>query len=573
MAGLFPAWVPFIFFAFLYSVAFWVGHPAQYETALRFVCVDWGRPEHCTDKDATSEASYFNLINGLCMAIPQFLVAGTLGVLSDRFGRRIIMVGACLGYTIMSLGWVLCDVDIVGTWPRENWRAFIYVVTAISNFGGGTLMAVMVFFACVADITKREAEDRSWLFVLVECTMSLAGVAGTLASGFLMEVSSAAAFAVAGGCSFIAMVIALFFLEETTPKETMEKPIDWRQANSFASLMIALPLKSTDKLLREDHSETIAMIQSKLDEQNAQRAMGLVDPLSSPIVTTEPSTTGETLDAKLLSVQASVYGATRRSDEDDDYNGDGSTIGSNDMEMKNKDTDPNRDERPALEELVTMKPPGNTIYLLSASVLASVTAITPFRSILLLYLKQEFDMTDRAISYLLTLESFMRAMGPIVVIPLIIPRVKTRFGELKLMQFMLLCDAFFICLYGAWYSKVWMYLVTGMIGAFVTTPIGFLRSLMSTEVGPPLQAKVLSTIAAVEGLTSMAGVIMFNSIFSATTYSFPELCFYVMGLLFLISALIPLLRSDDIRTFNLRAFAFQLGKAEDAKRMAAEHLD
>ena len=118
---------------------------------------------------------------GLVMAVATFLASPVLGNLSDRFGRRRVL--------LLSLGGLATDytlLAIVGTLP------WLFVARAISGIFGGSYAAAQ---AAIADITK--PEDRARNFGLVGAAFGVGFVVGPAIGGLLGEMSPRAPFVAA----------------------------------------------------------------------------------------------------------------------------------------------------------------------------------------------------------------------------------------------------------------------------------------------------------------------------------------------------------------------------------------
>ena len=118
---------------------------------------------------------------GLVMAIATFLASPVLGNLSDRFGRRRVL--------LLSLGGLAADytlLTVVGTLP------WLFVARAISGVFGGSYAAAQ---AAIADVTKPEERARNFGFV--GAAFGVGFVVGPAIGGLLGAVSPRAPFVAA----------------------------------------------------------------------------------------------------------------------------------------------------------------------------------------------------------------------------------------------------------------------------------------------------------------------------------------------------------------------------------------
>ncbi|WP_374395505.1 MFS transporter [Sphingopyxis sp.] len=156
---------------------------------------------------------------GLVMAVATFIASPVLGNLSDRFGRRRVL--------LLSLGGLAADytlLTVVGTLP------WLFVARAISGIFGGSYAAAQ---AAIADITK--AEDRARNFGFVGAAFGVGFVVGPAIGGLLGEMSPRAPFVAAAGLAAANMLYGLIIFPETLPPER-RRAFDWRRANPLGAL-------------------------------------------------------------------------------------------------------------------------------------------------------------------------------------------------------------------------------------------------------------------------------------------------------------------------------------------------
>lgn len=156
---------------------------------------------------------------GLVMAVATFLASPVLGNLSDRFGRRRVL--------LLSLGGLTADytlLTVVGTLP------WLFVARAISGIFGGSYAAAQ---AAIADVTK--PEDRARNFGFVGAAFGVGFVVGPAIGGLLGEVSPRAPFVAAAILAAANMLYGLIIFPETLPPER-RRAFDWRRANPLGAL-------------------------------------------------------------------------------------------------------------------------------------------------------------------------------------------------------------------------------------------------------------------------------------------------------------------------------------------------
>ncbi len=144
-----------------------------------------------------SIASHYGVLLAL-YALMQFLCAPVLGALSDRFGRRPVLLASLLGATI--------DYAIMATTP-VLW--ILYAGRIVAGITGAT---GAVAGAYIADIT--DGEDRARHFGLMSACFGVGMVAGPVAGGLLGAISLHAPFLAAAVLNGLNLLLGCFLMQE-----------------------------------------------------------------------------------------------------------------------------------------------------------------------------------------------------------------------------------------------------------------------------------------------------------------------------------------------------------------------
>jgi len=151
--------------------------------------------------------------------IPQFFAAPVLGMLSDRFGRRPVIVLSVLG---VGLEFVICALA-----PNIAW---LLVGRILCGLSCGAQAAAMAY---VADITP--PEERAGRYGTLNAAIWSGVIAGPALSGLLGAIDLRAPFWLAAAFALLGGVYGYFVLPESLTPET-RAPLRWSSAHPLASL-------------------------------------------------------------------------------------------------------------------------------------------------------------------------------------------------------------------------------------------------------------------------------------------------------------------------------------------------
>jgi MFS transporter, DHA1 family, tetracycline resistance protein len=169
----------------------------------------------------TARAAVIYGIFGTAWALMQFLSMPVLGSLSDRFGRRPIILlsnfGLGLDYILMALA------------PNVRW---LFVGRVIS---GITAASVSTAGAYIADVTP--PEQRAAKFGLLGAAFGAGFVVGPALGGVLGSISPRLPFWVAAALSLANGLYGLFVLPESLTRER-RSVFSWRKANPVGALKL-----------------------------------------------------------------------------------------------------------------------------------------------------------------------------------------------------------------------------------------------------------------------------------------------------------------------------------------------
>lgn len=154
-------------------------------------------------------------------SIGQFAFGPLMGNLSDRFGRRPLLLLAILGLGV--------DYVLQAWAPTLAW---LYLGRIISGVCGASWIIANAY---IADITA--PEERARYFGMMGAAFGLGFVLGPAIGGLLGEFGPRVPFYAAAAISGINLIYGWFVLPETLTAEN-RRPFDWRRANPFGAFRV-----------------------------------------------------------------------------------------------------------------------------------------------------------------------------------------------------------------------------------------------------------------------------------------------------------------------------------------------
>ena len=153
-------------------------------------------------------------------AFMQFFCAPILGGLSDRYGRRPVLLIALFGFSL--------DYFVMAAAPNLTW---LFIARMISGVFGATYAAAN---ACIVDISA--PEDRAKVFGWGGAAVGLGFVFGPAIGGLLGEYGTRLPFIVAGVLVMLTCIYGFFTLKETLPPEK-RRAFSWSRANPLGNVI------------------------------------------------------------------------------------------------------------------------------------------------------------------------------------------------------------------------------------------------------------------------------------------------------------------------------------------------
>ncbi|MFE4711639.1 MFS transporter [Paenibacillus sp. NPDC056722] len=162
-----------------------------------------------------------------------FFAAPVLGALSDRYGRRplllLCLLGSAIGYIVFGIGGAL-------------WVLFVGRI--IEGITGGSISTIFAYFA---DIIP--PQQRTKYFGWVSAVVGVGTVIGPTLGGFLAKFGYSVPMYFGAVITLLNVAYGFFFMPESLDKRNRLKKITFVRLNPFAQLANLLSMKNLNRLL------------------------------------------------------------------------------------------------------------------------------------------------------------------------------------------------------------------------------------------------------------------------------------------------------------------------------------
>ncbi len=171
------------------------------------------------DVDISTASKYGSLLM-FAYAFVQFLCAPVLGNLSDKYGRRPVLLFSLFGFGI--------DYLFLALAPTYGW---LFIGRIIAGITGASFTTGAAY---IADVST--AENRAKNFGLIGAAFGLGFIIGPVIGGLLGNLGSRIPFYAAASLALLNWVYGYFVLPESLSKEN-RRAFDWKRANPVGSLL------------------------------------------------------------------------------------------------------------------------------------------------------------------------------------------------------------------------------------------------------------------------------------------------------------------------------------------------
>jgi len=156
-------------------------------------------------------------------AITQFVCAPIVGNLSDKFGRRPVLLISLFGFAV--------DYMFLAFAPTYSW---LFVGRVIAGVTGASITTASAY---IADVSTPETRAKN--FGLIGAAFGLGFIIGPTIGGLLGEISTRAPFYGAAILCMLNFLYGYFVLPESLPKDKRRK-FEWKRANPLGAMRVLI---------------------------------------------------------------------------------------------------------------------------------------------------------------------------------------------------------------------------------------------------------------------------------------------------------------------------------------------
>ncbi|WP_282157174.1 TCR/Tet family MFS transporter [Shimia thalassica] len=182
--------------------------------------------------ESLADAAIWGGVLSAAFALMQFLFGPVIGNLSDRFGRRPVLL---ISLVVMALDYVVMAV-----------AGSIWLLFAGRIVGGITAATHSTASAYMADISAPDEKARN--FGLIGAAFGVGFVFGPALGGLLAEFGTRAPFWGAAVLAAMNAALGWYVLKETVT-DKIRRPFNWRRANPLGALLAVTKLPGLASLL------------------------------------------------------------------------------------------------------------------------------------------------------------------------------------------------------------------------------------------------------------------------------------------------------------------------------------
>ena len=185
-----------------------------------------------TFTSSTTEQTFWFGAVALSFGVANFFASPVLGALSDKYGRRPVLL---LGFSGLALSFIVTGLATA-----------LWMLIVVRLFSGAMQANAAVANAYVADISA--PEERARRFGLIGAMFGMGFTLGPVMGGLLGSIDLHLPFFVAGALAVLNWLYGWFVLPESLPP-ARRKPFDWRAASPLRALRGLSRLQGVESLV------------------------------------------------------------------------------------------------------------------------------------------------------------------------------------------------------------------------------------------------------------------------------------------------------------------------------------
>ena len=170
----------------------------------------------------TARAADYSMVFAITWGLMQFLCSPVQGMLSDRFGRRPVLLLSVFGlgvdYLFMALAQTL---------------AWLFVGRVINGLTSASFSTANAY---IADVT--EPQNRAKAYGMMGAAFGVGFILGPIVGGWLGSYNLRWPFYLSAALALVNWLYGLFVLPESLPPERRSRSLDWKSANPLGSLTL-----------------------------------------------------------------------------------------------------------------------------------------------------------------------------------------------------------------------------------------------------------------------------------------------------------------------------------------------
>lgn len=154
-------------------------------------------------------------------AVMQFFFAPVIGNLSDKYGRRPVLLFSLFGFGI--------DYLFLSFAPSYGW---LFIGRVVAGITGASFTTASAYIADVSTTPEARAKN----FGMIGAAFGLGFIIGPVIGGELSHFGLRAPFYFAAGLTLLNWLYGYFILPESLPQDR-RRPFEWKRANPVGSLL------------------------------------------------------------------------------------------------------------------------------------------------------------------------------------------------------------------------------------------------------------------------------------------------------------------------------------------------